>query len=58
MILQGNMETQGKKEITEAVITATLVTIVGGIVGLGFRYLDSILFKKKEEPVKSKADEK
>jgi hypothetical protein len=47
------METQGKKEIQEAVVTAALVAIATGLVGFGFEVFRRRWFK--EEP-KKKAD--
>ncbi len=44
------MQTQGKKEIQEAVITAALVTIATGVIGIGFEFIKRALFVKKEEP--------
>jgi len=44
------MQTQGKKEIQEAVITAALVTIATGVIGIGFEFIKRALFAKKEEP--------
>ncbi len=48
------METQGKKEIQEAVLTAALVAIVTGAVGFGFEVFRRRWFKK-EEPKKPAA---
>ena len=44
----------GRKEIQEAVVTAALVTlvgsIIGGIVGMGFKLIDKKLHKEPEKP--------
>ncbi len=42
------MENQGKKEIQEAVITAALVTVATGLIGIGFELIKRHLFKKEE----------
>ena len=43
------MRTHGKKEIQEAVITAALVTIATGVIGIAFELLKKRIFVKKEE---------
>jgi hypothetical protein len=43
------MNTQGQKEIKEAVVTAALCATVTGIVGLGIEYLRRRLFSSKPE---------
>ena len=50
------MQVQGRKEITEAVITATLCTVAAGIVGMAFKYLDRALFAREE--LKPKPEDK
>lgn len=40
------METQGKKEIQEAVITAALVTVVTGLIGFGFEVFKRRWFRE------------
>lgn len=55
------MESQGRKEVVEAVVVASLCALATGIIGIGLQALANKLFPEKKEESKkdtSKVDPK